>query len=208
LPDAWQAQYFGSANSPSAAPNATPAGDGVPNWMKYLLGLNPTLPGISVTNGLSVGVVWADGSSLNNPYGGTNTVQIFTAAEVAFNTEVGKTYQIQAASSVSSGWQNVGTPIIGTGTAASYVTPTRNDVQAVLPGIFVLIVARPRAINEYNSVQPNPSAFARRGLCFSVSAPRTLLTPPSNQGVNGGMLALIVNALPASICSLWGNAYV
>jgi hypothetical protein len=129
LPDAWQIQYFGSVNSPSAAPNAMPAGDGVPNWMKYLLGLNPTLPGISVTNGLSVGVVWADGSSLNNPYGGTNTVQIFTAAEVAFNTEVGKTYQIQAASSVSSGWQNVGTPIIGTGTAASYVTPTRNDVK-------------------------------------------------------------------------------
>jgi hypothetical protein len=129
LPDAWQIQYFGSANSPSAAPNAMPAGDGVPNWMKYLLGLNPTLPGISVTNGLSVGVVWADGTSLNNPYGGTNTVQIFTAAEVAFNTEIGKTYQIQAASSVSSGWQNVGTPIIGTGTAASYVTPTRNDVK-------------------------------------------------------------------------------
>ena len=67
LPDAWQIQYFGSANNPAAAPNAMPAGDGVPNWMKYLLGLNPLMPGISVTNGLSVGVVWADGNSLNNP---------------------------------------------------------------------------------------------------------------------------------------------
>jgi len=129
IPDAWQIQYFGSANSPAAAPNAVASSDGVPNWMKYILGLNPLVPGISVTNGLSVGVVWADGNSLVNPIGPTNTVQIYTAAEVTFNTEVGKTYQIQAASSISSGWQNIGAPIVGTGNAASYVTPTRNDVK-------------------------------------------------------------------------------
>jgi hypothetical protein len=128
LPDAWQIQYFGSPTNPAAAPNAMPAGDGVPNWMKYLLGLNPLLPGISVTNGLSVGVVWANGSSLQNPYGPTNTIQIYTAAEVAFNTVVGKTYQIQAASSISSGWQNIGYPIPGTGESVSYVTPTRQNV--------------------------------------------------------------------------------
>jgi hypothetical protein len=129
LPDAWQIQYFASANSPNAAPNANPAGDGVPNWMKYLLGLDPTKAGISVTNGLSVGVVWADSSSLINPYGTTNTIQIYTAAEVAFDTVVGKTYQIQAASALSSGWQNVGEPIQGTGNPVSYVTPTRQDVK-------------------------------------------------------------------------------
>jgi predicted CXXCH cytochrome family protein len=129
LADAWQIQYFGSATNAAAAPNAMPVGDGVPNWMKYLLGLNPLVPGISVTNGLSVGVVWADGSSLNNPFGATNTVQIYTAAEVVFNTDSNKTYQVQAASSVSSGWQNVGYPIPGTGQAVSYVTPTRKDVQ-------------------------------------------------------------------------------
>jgi len=129
LPDSWQIQYFGAANSPNAAPNAMPAGDDVPNWMKYILGLNPLLPGISVTNGLSIGVVWADGNRLENPYGPTNTIQIYTAAEVAFNTEQGKTYQIQAASSVSSGWQNIGAPIVGTGNAVSYVTPTRQDVK-------------------------------------------------------------------------------
>jgi hypothetical protein len=129
LADAWQIQYFGSATNTAAAPSAMPAGDGVPNWMKYLLGLNPLVPGMSVTNGLSVGVVWANGSSLNNPYGATNTVQIYTAAEVVFNTDSNKTYQVQAASSVSSGWQNVGYPIPGTGQAVSYVTPTRKDVQ-------------------------------------------------------------------------------
>ena len=129
LSDAWQIQYFGSATNAAAAPNAMPAGDGVPNWMKNLLGLNPLMPGISVTNGLSVGVVWADGKSLVDPFAPTNTIQIYTAAEVAFNTQSNKTYQIQAASSLSSGWKNVGNPIPGTGQGVSYVTPTRKDVQ-------------------------------------------------------------------------------
>jgi hypothetical protein len=69
------------------------------------------------------GVVWVDGKDVattpidpNN----TNSVAIYTAAEVAFNTEVGKTYQIQSTSSLSGGWQNVGDAIPGTGSAISY----------------------------------------------------------------------------------------
>jgi hypothetical protein len=122
LPDAWQIQYFGSANSPNAAPNATPAGDGVPNWLKYALGLNPNLPGITLPDG----VVWVNTSSI----GGTNnTVHIYTAAEIAFDTEVGKSYQIQGVASLVGGWQNIGTPIAGTGSTISYVTPTRSKAQ-------------------------------------------------------------------------------
>ena len=124
LPDAWQIQYFSSITNPAAAPNAMPAGDGIPNWLKYSLGVNPLVPGVAVPGG----VVWADGNKLGSP-AGTNTVQIYTAAEVAFNTVAGKTYQIQEASSLSSGWQNLGTPIVGTGNAMSYVTPTRQNVQ-------------------------------------------------------------------------------
>ena len=122
LPDAWQTNYFGSITNLNAAPNATPAGDGIPNWLKYSLGLNPLVAGIAVPGG----VVWADGTSLG---GGTNTIQIYTAAEVAFSTQVGTTYQIQEVSSLSGGWQNVGAPIQGTGASISYVTPTRNNVQ-------------------------------------------------------------------------------
>lgn len=128
LPDAWQVQYFGTINNTNAAPNATPAGDGVPNWLKYCLGLDPTKPGISVPGG----VVWASGKNLVNPPidpGDTNAVEIYTAAEVGFNTEVGKTYQIQAISSLSGSWQNVGGPIVGTGSPISYVTPTRSNAQ-------------------------------------------------------------------------------
>jgi len=120
----WQMQYFGSASNPNAAPNATPAGDGVPNWVKYSLGLNPMISG--TTNDLG-GMVWVNGTDL--PGTSTNTIQIFKAAEVAFDTEVGKTYYVQGESSLSSGWQSISGPIAGTGTTVSYLTPTRKDVQ-------------------------------------------------------------------------------
>jgi hypothetical protein len=128
LPDSWQIQYFGSINNPNAAPNASASGDGVPNWLKYALGLDPTQPGVTVPGG----VVWADGKNLVNPVvnpGETNTVEIYTAAEVAFNTETNMTYQIQAISSLSGTWQNIGEPIQGTGAPISYVTPTRDNVK-------------------------------------------------------------------------------
>jgi hypothetical protein len=72
------------------------------------------------------GVVWANGTSIG---GSTNTIHIYTAAEIAFDTEVGKTYQIQAVSTVAGGWQNVGAPIPGTGQSISYVTPMRINAQ-------------------------------------------------------------------------------
>jgi hypothetical protein len=122
LPDAWQIQYFGSASAPNAAPNATPAGDGVPNWLKYALGLDPTIPGLVVPDG----VVWANASGIG---GGNDTIHIYTAAEVVFDTEVGRTYQIQSVSSLGGGWQNIGGPIPGTGQSISYVTPTRSNAQ-------------------------------------------------------------------------------
>jgi hypothetical protein len=128
LPDAWQIQYFGSVTNPNAAPNATPANDGVPNWLKYSLGLDPTVAAVAIPGG----VVLANGKDLVNPPvnpGDTNAIAIYTAAEVAFNTEVGKTYQLQSISSLSGGWQNLGSMIQGTGAPVSYVTPTRGNVQ-------------------------------------------------------------------------------
>jgi hypothetical protein len=128
LPDAWVLQYFGSLTNLNAAPNATPAGDGVPNWLKYALGLNPNVAGINIPGG----VVWANGKNLVNPVvnpGDTNSIAIYTAAEVAFNTDVGTTYQIQSISSWGAGWTNVGAPIQGTGNPVSYVTPTRGNAQ-------------------------------------------------------------------------------
>ncbi len=119
LPDSWQIQYFGNVNAPGASPNATPAGDGIPNWLKYALGLNPTVAGLVVPDG----VVWASSSSIG---GSTNRLHIYTAAEISFNSEVGRNYQIQAVSSLGGGWQNIGGAIAGTGQSVSYVTPTRS----------------------------------------------------------------------------------
>jgi hypothetical protein len=124
LPDAWVNEYFGSITNSAAAPNAINNTNGIPNWMMYALGLNPTQSGITVPGG----VVWEDGSELNNS--GTNSnIQIYTAAEISFNTTVGTTYQIQAIGSLSGGWSNVGNPIVGTGAPVSYLTSTRNNPQ-------------------------------------------------------------------------------
>ncbi len=124
LPDAWVTNYFGSLSNPAGAPNAINNTNGVPNWMMYALGLDPTQSGITVPGG----VVWMDGKTLVNS-GVTNTIAIYTAAEIAFNTTQGNTYQIQGISNLSGGWQNIGNPILGTGNSVSYLTPTRNNVQ-------------------------------------------------------------------------------
>ena len=93
-----------------------------PRRRRLALGLNPTIPGLVVPDG----VVWANATALG---GETNTVHIYTAAEVVFDTEVGTSYQIQSVSSLSGGWQNIGGPIAGTGQSISYVTPTRSNAQ-------------------------------------------------------------------------------
>ncbi|HEV2327192.1 MAG TPA: cytochrome c3 family protein [Verrucomicrobiae bacterium] len=133
LPDAWVDQYFGSVTNPNGAPNAINNTNGIPNWMMYALGLNPTQSGTTVPNG----VVWVDGASLDNG-GPTNTVHIYTAAEVSFNTTVGNTYQIQAITQLSGGWGNIGSPITGTGAAVSYLTSTRNH-----PQMFFRVLTNP-----------------------------------------------------------------
>jgi hypothetical protein len=125
LPDTWQIQYFGNASNPNAAPNASPSGDGIPNWIKYALGVDPTIAGVTNAAG---GIVFANGTLLGGT-SPTNTIAIFTAAEVVFDTVVGTTYQIQSIGSLSGGWQNIGAPIAGTGKSFSYLTPTRKDVQ-------------------------------------------------------------------------------
>jgi hypothetical protein len=122
---AWQVQYFGSATAANAGANATPANDGVPNWLKYQMGLNPWVAG---TPGVDGGMVWTSSKALggNSP---TNTIHIYSAAEITFDTQANTSYQVQACSAMNNAWQNVSTNIPGTGTAVSFLTPTRQGVQ-------------------------------------------------------------------------------
>jgi hypothetical protein len=124
LPDAWEIQWFGSVTNTAGAPDASPAGDGIPNWLKYALGLDPLVKGIALTNG----VIWANGVGVVG--GSTNTVQIYTAADIVFDTVAGTTYQIQAINFLGGGWQNVGNPIMATNNGSmSYLTPTQGTLQ-------------------------------------------------------------------------------
>jgi hypothetical protein len=125
LPDAWEIQYFGSVSNPLGAPDADPAGDGIPNWLKYSLNLNPLVPGLTVPNG----VVYANGTELGGD-SATNSIEIYTAADVTFNTVAGTSYQIQEVSALSGGWQNIGSSILATNNGAlSYLTPMGTNVQ-------------------------------------------------------------------------------
>jgi predicted CXXCH cytochrome family protein len=121
----WATTYFGSATSPNAQPNASPSGDGVPNWLKFSSGLNPTVPGVSNYLG---GMVFANGKAVGGNTS-TNTVSIFMAAEVTFDTAVGSTYTVLECTSLSSGWQPVSPPIAGTGSTVSFLAPTRKNLQ-------------------------------------------------------------------------------
>jgi len=72
-------------------------------------------------------VIYFNGNNIVN--GATNTVAIYKAAEIVFNTQVGTTYTIQGISALTGSWQNISTNIPGTGGSISYLTPTRNNAQ-------------------------------------------------------------------------------
>jgi len=133
LPNWWQIQYYGSVDNPNAAPNAAPLGDGIPNWLKYALGLDPTVAGITVPGG----IVWANQATQVSP-GNTNSLAIYTAAEVAFTTQTNMTYQLQGISDLNGGWQNIGPSIPGTGSSMSFLTSTRKD-----PYQFFRVLSQP-----------------------------------------------------------------
>jgi hypothetical protein len=125
LPDAWQISYFGAgfATNSAAGPNAVNNSAGVPNWMMSALNLDPH----SAFTVAGSGTIFFNGNNIVN--GATNTVAIYTAAEIVFNTQVGTSYQIQGISALTGNWQNISTNIPGTGGSLSYVTPTRGNVQ-------------------------------------------------------------------------------
>ena len=134
LPDAWESEYFGAnfITNSLAAPTAVNNSAGIPNWMMYALGLAPNAA-FSLTNS---GVVYFNGNNVVN--GATNTIAIYTAAQISFNTVVGTTYQIQGISSLTQTWQNISTNIPGTGGTINYLTPTHN-----IPQMFFRVAHTP-----------------------------------------------------------------
>ena len=112
-----------SATNPAAGPNAVNNSAGVPNWMMYALGLAPTA-GFTVDGS---GVIYFNGDNIVN--GATNTIAIYTAAEIAFDTQIGHHLPDSGHLGLTGSWQNISTNIPGTGGSISYLTPTRNNAQ-------------------------------------------------------------------------------
>lgn len=136
IPDAWQIAYFGAgfATNAAAGPNAVNNTAGVPNWMMAALNQDPT----KAYKVAGSGVISVNNGTVLN--GDTNNIAIYTAAEIVFNTVSGTSYTIQGISELTSlaGWQNVSTNIPGTGTAISYLTPTKG-----VPQMFYRVVHTP-----------------------------------------------------------------
>jgi hypothetical protein len=88
LPDAWQTNYFGSINSPQAAPGADPDADGLTNLQEYLAGTNPTS---------AASALWIE----LEPVAGVNRTLRFPAV-------AGRTYTIQHRTALAGGvWQKL-----------------------------------------------------------------------------------------------------
>lgn len=96
--DAWRASKFGSTeNTGNGADTANPSGDGIPNLMKYALGMEPSTPGT-----MPQAYLQSDGSASH--------LSMSFPRYVA-NTDI--TYEVQVADSVAGPWVTVATSAAG-----------------------------------------------------------------------------------------------
>jgi hypothetical protein len=116
-------------------------GDGQDNVFELKLGTNPNLAdsdgdGFSDFAEMHVGTNPLDAAS--NPTVGVSS--IFTAAEMLFTTETGKTYQLQRINDFGTGtWINVGEPVQGNGGLLQHFISTRNTER----GFYRVIEVQP-----------------------------------------------------------------
>lgn len=126
LPDEWEAQYFGGTSSQGGNDDAD--SDGLDNAFELKLGTNPSAmdsdsDGFTDFAEMHIATNPLDANS--NPTTGVSS--IYTAAEMLFFTEAGKTYQLQKVTDLGTGtWENVGDPVTGNGGMLQHFISTRN----------------------------------------------------------------------------------
>ena len=101
--DEWKIHFFGSLTNPSAGDLADADGDGVPNWVEYLAGTDPTDPKSRLQLSGSV----------------TQAGKAQPQMVIQWLTAPGKAYEVQWSSSLSGGSWNTLAAISGDGTVAS-----------------------------------------------------------------------------------------
>ena len=100
IPDSWRWRWFATTNNVLSESNACPSGDGVPNWEKYVAGVDP-----NVTN---------DFPSLNPA-----AVPAGSSGAIYWPSVYGKQYVILRSASLSGGWSVLATNT-GTGGNLEY----------------------------------------------------------------------------------------
>jgi hypothetical protein len=129
----WRFQYFGNnaTNASLAGDNASPAGDGVPNIMKYALGLNPTQP--------TAEPLFAFGIDTNGNFGISYTRPDPPPADIAYNVDASDDLTIWCTNS-----QCVSAPIIviHTNNTATVTSESDSAVQSSIKKFLRLNISR------------------------------------------------------------------
>ncbi len=110
--DEWKIHFFGSLTNPLAADNANPTGNGVPNWMAYLAGTDPTVAASRLQFSSLGKQITASGPQIN----------------LHWQTAPGKAYAVQWSTNLTTGPWNILTTVLGDGNEALCV-----DTNAVGP---------------------------------------------------------------------------
>jgi hypothetical protein len=139
LPDEWETQYFGGTSSQGSNDDAD--NDGLDNAFELKLGTNPNAmdsdnDGFTDFAEMHIATNPLDANS--NPTTGVSS--IYTAAEMLFFTEAGKSYQLQRITDLGTGtWQNVGGAVAGNGGMLQHFISTRNTER----GFYRVIEVQP-----------------------------------------------------------------
>jgi predicted CXXCH cytochrome family protein len=121
--DKWEIAQFGSITLYDGEDDTD--GDGVKNSLEAAAGTNPMLVDSDGDGINDYAELQAGSDPLNAADQPGFVVQIYTAAEIEFASQVGLKYQVQKVSDLTGAWMNVGSVTNGTGNNISMVTSTR-----------------------------------------------------------------------------------
>lgn len=123
LSDQWEIANFGSLQAQDGAADSD--GDGVNNALELAAGTNPNAKDSDGDGYSDLAEFKAGSDPVNKDDQPGLLVKIYTATEMEFASQLGKTYQVQAVSELTGAWQNSGDPIPGTGDLISVLASTR-----------------------------------------------------------------------------------
>jgi hypothetical protein len=124
LSDTWEIARFGNINTYDGLDDVD--GDGVNNALELAAGTNPNAVDTDSDGFSDLAEMQAGSDPVNASDTPGLIVRIFGAGELEFASQIGKTYQIQMVTELSTAWQTVSTNIPGTGGNISRLVSTRN----------------------------------------------------------------------------------